>query len=201
MKKNILSKTLFFYSAIASFFVTVSAALTSKTLGSTVFVLLFLPVAAYFVIEFFKTIRASFSKKSPEGPEAPQKPKKGEAISIAVIFLILASLGVRNVIVNSTKKVVNPPVQQKEAEATPSPLVIPTQEKTQTREIEIVIKDGSSFINVRQKPTIYSEILGEAKPGERYEYTQIISGWYEIKFKDEILGYISSKYANDKEPE
>ena len=201
MKKNILSKILFFYSAIASFFVTVSAALTSKTLGSTIFVLLFLPVAAYFVIEFFKTIRASFSKKPPEEPDTPQKPRKGETISIIVIFLALASLGVRNVVINSTKKVINPLVQQKETEATPSPLVIPTQEKTPTREIEIIIKDGSSSINVRQKPTIYSEILGEARPGEKYEYTQISNGWYEIKFKDETLGYISSKYANEKEPE
>lgn len=62
MKKNLLSKILFFYSAIASLFVTVSAALTSKTLGSTVFVLLFLPVTAYFIIEFFKKLRGNLAR-------------------------------------------------------------------------------------------------------------------------------------------
>lgn len=65
MKKNLLSKILFFYSAIASFFVTVSAALTSKTLGPVIFVFLFLPVAAYFMIEFFKQLKGNSAKSTP----------------------------------------------------------------------------------------------------------------------------------------
>jgi len=199
MKKKLLPKILFYYSALASFFVAVSAALTSKTLGPVIFVLLFLPVTAFFVIEFFKQLRASFSKKPQEESDISLKPRKGETIFIIIIFLVLSSLGVRNVIVNSAKKI--EPTSQKKAEATSSPLVFKKEEKTQTRKIEIAIEDGSSFVNVRQKPSVYSEILGEAKSGESYEYIQISGGWYEIKFKDNALGYISSKYAKERKVE
>lgn len=57
MKKKLLSKILFYYSAVASLFIAISTAYSSKTLGSVIFTIFFLPVCAYFIIEFFNQKR------------------------------------------------------------------------------------------------------------------------------------------------
>jgi len=193
--KKLLPKILFYYSAIASFLITISVVLTSQTLGPVIFAILFLPVTAYFIIEFFKQMHSLFSPKTTPGSDLGSPPKKGETIIMVVIFLILLGVGIRNVIVLPKNN------QNSGTDQTPvpvsSPLIFKTQEEETKSRIVIKITDGSPFINIRGKPTVYSEKVGEAKDGDVYEYTNLEAGWYEIKLTDGKAGYITAKYVEE----
>lgn len=173
-----IGKILFYYSLIASLLITASVLFAYKSTGPAIFAFLFLPVAAYFVIDFFNKLRgigdgdASF--------------KKSDLVFIGLIFLVLLGLGVGNII--SAKP---------EAEKFPSPSPIifksePTEGPKPT--ILVSINDGSPSINIREKPTIYSERLGEAKDGDTFVFISKENGWYKIQFND-TEGYISNKYV------
>jgi len=58
----------------------------------------------------------------------------------------------------------------------------------------IKITDGSESVNIRQKPTVGSNKIGEAKEGDTFEFVSVNSGWYEIKLADESTGFISARY-------
>jgi uncharacterized protein YgiM (DUF1202 family) len=63
--------------------------------------------------------------------------------------------------------------------------------------LTIKITDGSPMVNIRQKPTTYSEKIGEAKDGDSFEYLSHSAGWYEIRLEDGSTGYISGKYVEE----
>lgn len=67
------------------------------------------------------------------------------------------------------------------------------EKKTET--LRVKIGDGSSYVNIRQKPTINSEKIGQANDGDILEFVSLKAGWYEIKLTDETSGFISAKYA------
>lgn len=193
--KLFMPKLLFYYSAIASFLITLSTVLTSNTIGPVVFATLFLPVTAYFVIEFFKQMRSLFSPKATEGSDLGSPPKKGEYIVMAIIFLTLLGVAIRNIMFPANN---NPPGEKlygSGAIPSPSPLIFKTQEVQPKTILTVKISDGSPLINIRQKPTIYSEKMGEAKDGDTFEYTTLSAGWYEIVLADGSTGYIAAKYA------
>jgi len=181
-----MTKILFYYSVLASLFITVSSVLTSQTLGPVIFSTLFLPVTAYFVIEFFKTIRSGSDTSNP--------PKKKEFIVIGLIFLALTALSLLNIIKNKSKA----PSSESVAVSQPSssPLIFKSSDDTAKTMIEINITDGSTSVNVRAKPTVYSDKIGEAKNGESYELISKDSGWYKIKFNDQE-GFIANKYVKN----
>lgn len=179
--KNFFSKALFYYSAIAAFLITISTVFTSQTIGPVIFTFLFLPITAYFVIEFFKQLRG--------GTDLTTGYRKGEMAIMILIFLILLVLGSKNIYTNDKISQPSPPPSVFKPEATASP----APETTLT----ISITDGSPSVNIREKPTIYSEKVGEAKNGDVYEYTQKTGEWYEVKLEKEKVGYISFKYIKE----
>lgn len=188
MKKT-LPKLLFYYSAVASFLITVSTIFTSYTLGPVIFATLFLPVTAYFIIEFFRKVRG-------EEADATVRSKKGEVIFIILTFLVLLGLGFRNIY--NSKQVVTQTLPEQSA----APLVFKTQPSptpTTSTTITIDIIDGSTSINIREKPTIYSDKVGEAKNGDVFEYTKKEMGWYEIRMDTGLIGFISAKYARENQ--
>lgn len=182
--KNFLPKILFYYSAIAAFFITISLAFTSQAVGPFVFTVFFLPVAAYFVIEFFKHLRG--------GGDTLISLKRGESLTLLMVFLLLLGIGIRNVYKKSAVPA--------EAVPAPSPLIFKSDKSPSPEEtISISISDGSAFVNIRQKPTVYSEKIGEAKDGETFGYTQKTGEWYEVELENGSYGYVSARYV--KEPE
>lgn len=189
-------KLLFYYSAAASLFITASMVFTSQTAAPLIFAVLFLPVTAYFVVEFFNGIRSKLNpKESSNVPIYSGTNITGNLVLLA-IFLTLLGLGVRNVYYNSIK------LASIEANTLPSsvPIVI---SKTQTPEpgkaktLTISITDGSQSVNIRAKPTIYSDKVAEAKNGTILPYTEKKGEWYEVTLEDSSVGYISFKYVEE----
>jgi uncharacterized protein YgiM (DUF1202 family) len=192
--KSFLPKVLFYYSAVASFFITVSLVFTSQSLVPIIFAILFLPVTAYFVIEFFKQIKSLFSKKPSEGSDLVIAPGKGEFVIMFVVFLILMGIGIRNIYIKGGAKAVNsnPP------EPSSSPLIFkasPSPSPKPITTLTISITDGSPGINIRIKPTIYSDKIGEARDGDSFTYTDKKDGWYQISLPGGLTGFVSSKYV------
>lgn len=191
---KILPKLLFLYSAIAAFLITASSVLTSNTIGPVIFSTLFLPVTAYFVVEFFKELRSVFTPTVGDGTDNIVSPKKGEAILIFLIFLLLFGVGLRNIIsvknkANETNnpKSPNTPIVFK-SETTPTP----------AKMLAISITDGAPSVNVREKPSLYSAKITDAKDGDIFEYTKRDGEWYELKLEDGTYGYVSFKYVVEK---
>lgn len=177
--KKLLPKVLFYYCAIAAFFITISTIFTSQGLAPVIFAILFLPIAAYFVIEFFKQVRGE--------AEPLNNPRKGEIISILIIFIILFGLGLKNIYTKTSKPEAIPSPLVFKLNSTPSPTPIP--------KLQIKITDGSPSINIREKPTIYSKKISEAKDGEVFEYAKKTGEWYEIRLGNKTLGYVAEKYV------
>jgi hypothetical protein len=187
--KNLLPKVLFYYCAFGAFFITISTVLTSQTMGPVIFATLFLPVTAYFIIEFFKQMRAVFSNKQVEGSDMGSTPKIREIVVITFIFLSLLGLGIKS-IYNSSKDQAPVPVPSS------SPLVFKSQPSpTPLATLTIEITDGSPSVNIREKPTVYSSKVTEAKNGDVFEYLEENAGWYKIKLDGDKVGYISAKYV------
>lgn len=202
-KKKILSNILFYYSAIASFFIAISAAINSEHstgINSVVFVMLFLPVTSYFIVEFFRHLKSIISENKKDNITPEARPRKNELIIIISIFLIFTFLGLGKIYKNS-KTMKESPSQEETAKnedkTTPQPLIFKTKGKEEKKTLTIKITDGSSFVNIRKKPTVYSEKIGEAKDGDTFKFTKKTSGFYEIELKDGEIGYLYSKYAEE----
>lgn len=65
--------------------------------------------------------------------------------------------------------------------------------------LKVRINDGSEFVNIRQKPALNSEKIGQANDGDTFEYISLNAGWYEIKLSEGSTGFISAKYAIKEE--
>lgn len=61
--------------------------------------------------------------------------------------------------------------------------------------LEVHITDKSPFVNLRQGPTLASDIVGTAQDGDTFEAISKESGWYKIKLNDNTFGFISPKYS------
>lgn len=110
----------------------------------------------------------------------------------AVVFLILTTLGVRN-IQASTKAGLTPhKILGASVKSTNSPK--PTASYSPTVIVVVKINDGATSVNIRQKPDFNSEKIGEAKNGETFEFVSINSGWYEVKLANGSIGYIYATY-------
>ena len=131
-----------------------------------------------------------------------------ELLASAVIFLLLVAIGVTNIQV-STIKGSQPTSSPSVFSGRTDPAQIePEQTEVSTASTEVFepkvtltvkIDDGSSSVNIRQKPTTYSEKLGKAKDGDRFEFLSLDSDWYEVKLADGSNGFISENYLVKEE--
>jgi len=190
--RRFLPKLLFYYSAIAAFLVTISTIFTSQTIGPVIFATLFLPVTAYFVIEFFKQVRSLLSKSPLEGSDLSSGPKKGEIIIIGIIFLLLLGVGLKNVYFKSSAESPNSPFP------TSSPLIFKTGSTSTTEKIvQISIPEGSASAAIYQKPLMNSKKIGQAVNGDLFELIATSSGWFEVRLASDSSGFILAKYVEE----
>jgi hypothetical protein len=106
------NRFLFYYSAIASLFITISLVFTSQSIIPVVFATLFLPVTAYFTIEFFKHLKGDNDLKL--------KPSKWEVLVISAIFLALVGVSIKNIFLT-------PPTESPTPGASSQPLIFKTK--------------------------------------------------------------------------
>jgi uncharacterized protein YgiM (DUF1202 family) len=119
-----------------------------------------------------------------------------------LIFLILFGLGLRNVVTkekNIKKEETQHGLVFKKNSENPQTPENKAQEKEETKSSQsfliVKITDGSLEVNIRAKPTIYSEKIGTAKEGERFVFKEKAEGWYKIQMKEGLEGFIAAKYA------
>lgn len=112
------------------------------------------------------------------------------AVATAV-FVLLFTLGLRNVYVSSAKEIVSINIV---SSPSPTPVVAGIKDEKPKIFLTVKINDESSSVNIRQNPTIYSEKIGSANNGDVFEFISTDSGWYKVKLTDETFGFISSKY-------
>lgn len=136
-----------------------------------------------------------------------------EFVAAAIIFLMLLTSGLRNVLISTAKsldsKIDSAVLATKEEakpeitpSATPSPVfsVTPTAPPTAypivnqiapKSTLTVKLDDINAKANIRENPTVNSRKIVEAKNGATFEYLSKNSGWYEIRLADGSTGFIS----------
>lgn len=112
-------------------------------------------------------------------------------------FILLFSLGYRNIVISSSSKTDSNGIvyQQTISSPSPAPSVAGTEDEKNKTMLVVKTDNGQESINIRQGPTIQSEIVGKAKNGDAFEFVSIDSGWYGVKLSDGSTGFIYSKYT------
>lgn len=112
-----------------------------------------------------------------------------ELVAAGTVFVLLLGFGFRNVtaVVKSSGNT-SIILGTKNASATPAPTDKP-EPKTM-----LTLRYAEGPVNIREKPTVQSNKIGEAKDGEKFEFVSKNSSWYEVKLPDGSTGFILSRY-------
>jgi len=70
------------------------------------------------------------------------------------------------------------------------------KEKIQENQLEIMLDDSNSFLNIKNEPSKTAESVGQALPGEIYSYTEELEEWYKILLENDESGWIHGDYAS-----
>lgn len=141
--------------------------------------------------QLFEDEDLASNEQMPISPDLKPRSRKLKFLTVTtILFMVLFGLGIRNVVVSAPKKL-NLPAQ--------APAVLSKtaeNEKVLPPKIIVIVTttDKSKGINIRQKPTTGSKIVGIAKDGDTFEYVSFGSGWYGIKLADNSIGFISATY-------
>jgi len=116
------------------------------------------------------------------------------AVALAVILPIYSLIGNLNT---------DPAQQVKSAQPTrvPSPPTAPQQQKEQpVTTLTITPPESVSFVNIRSGSSLMGKIIGQALPGETYEFTDEADGWYTIVLSTGERGFIFGDYVTQTQP-
>lgn len=134
-----------------------------------------------------------------------------ELTAATIVFTVLLFLGlgnIRGVAGQSREELTsnpNPEIfnvkgkrEEAEAEETETETEAEIEEAEVKKMVIIKVDDELDRVNIRQKPTVMSEKIGQAKNGDSFEFVSIDSDWYEIKLNDNLIGFISAELAQIK---
>lgn len=153
-----------------------------------------------------------YSKKIQSKPNSNLRQKIVEFLGITSVFLVLFSIGARNVMISTNKvpessalgirtkiSVTRAPspsqiISTSSKSSTSSPLLKVEEPKTM---LMIDAKDASASVNIRQEPTTNSKSIGKAKNGDTFEFVSLNSGWYGVKLASGSgsIGFISAEFV------
>jgi len=137
----------------------------------------------------------------------PRSRKPEFLILSTAIFVLLVSLGVRNINVvakNRLQPSSIPAVLSETEEVTPELTpeltfeIIPEVEPEVIQTIEIM--SGVSNVNIRQQPTTDSKTIGKATGGDILKFISLDGAWYQVKLANGKLGFISTQFILIEEP-
>lgn len=169
---------LFFYSLTLAVFISVSGFLGTKRPETINFQLIFLPVILYF---FIKALMIFRKKDGPGG-------NLGTGVTFfSIIILVILSGTSINRIFFAKRDV--PPVPTPQSTLLPSPTPLPS------KKVIVVIEDESPLVNIRERATIYSNIIKKVEEGSTFEMLEEEKEWFKIKLDEEGEGYVSKRYA------
>ena len=143
-----------------------------------------------------KTLYTEKREAVSKNQHPPSRRRTPELIAASGIFVILLTLGLRNII-GSSKNIVNtpPPTSSVLSETMETEKPTETMETKEPKKmLSVKATGGSANVNIHQEPAVNSKMVGKAKEGDIFEFVSEDSGWYEIKLADGSVGFISSKY-------
>lgn len=134
--------------------------------------------------------------------ETPKKVKQSRAPELfgaALVFLVLIAFGIKNI--HSLNAAPVPKVEslteqtvlseytfnENEASSSASPAI-------DVATVTVNITDGAKSVNIRSKPTISSEKIGDALQGDSFGLISFKKGWYEVNINATTSGFISARY-------
>jgi type IV pilus assembly protein PilC len=127
------------------------------------------------------------------------------AVAIGVILPIYGLVGGLN---DPSKKVDQSikPTQEIIEELSFADIVKKEEEKEALPRIEI-LSTGTGFLNIRSQASTNSEIIGQAAPGDIYEYVEEVDNWFEVLLCEEEgacdpdFGWVFGEYVSKQETE
>ncbi len=87
------------------------------------------------------------------------------------------------------------PVVTQEEQETAGEAVIEEIPEEEVLPVLVIASGDLEYLNVRSEPSPQGEIIGQAFPGEEFEYTAEEEGWYEIILSSETSGWVSGDYV------
>lgn len=134
-----------------------------------------------------------------------------------VIFLLLFTLGIRNINISAAENLQLSPATEvlsetEEAlptqvlEPTQAPSPTPTEEPEPSEEIKsgmlkVRIDNATSSASIYERPATDSGKVDEARDNDAFKYVYFDSGWYEIRLVDGSTGFISEELIVKEETE
>lgn len=135
-----------------------------------------------------------------------------EIAVITVVFLVLITFGIRNVMVSevnssntsTTSSVLSETEKVEEIKPTETKKIEEIKPEEKKAKTVVVIKtddaSASATVNIREKPTTDSKKISQAKSGDIFELVSLDSEWYEIKLATgSSTGFVSAAYIEVKE--
>lgn len=111
------------------------------------------------------------------------------AVALAVILPLYSLIGNLNTSGSTPSR---PATQQ--TIISPSPTPTPKEEKKSIK----ILETGIGYLNIRKEPSLATEIIGKANPGETFEYQEIKDNWYEIIFEaSPSAGWVFGDYVEE----
>lgn len=116
-----------------------------------------------------------------------------ELLASSTVLVILLGLGIRNINIFQGSSAT---LGTKTVSASPSPSASPEPKIMLT----VKFTDAKVPINIREKPTTQSKIIGEAHQGDTFKFVSQHSDWSQVNLPDGSTGFIFSTFV-EKEQE
>jgi hypothetical protein len=201
-----VSNIFFYYCTIVALFITVSGFLASKALEGHAFQLIFLPITLYFVFAVMRNL-AAWVRKSKTGPtlDVTLSGKKAVIVAFFIIFLTLLTIAIKNIFLSKGSKIEHntPPLVTENSQSLDKEHVLvfkaETSNEAPLQTLTVTADSPTSFVNIRQEPSISSTIIGRASNAQEFSYIQLSGEWYEIVLENGQKGYIHKGYVKEEE--
>lgn len=112
-----------------------------------------------------------------------------ELLVASTVFSLLLGIGIRNVNISQATSATL---------GTATYLASPAPTAQTEPKIMLTVKypDAKVPINIRERPTVESKIIGEAFDDDKFEFVSEDSEWYQVRLPDGSTGFIFSTFIN-----
>jgi putative transposase len=116
-----------------------------------------------------------------------------ELLGAGTLFVLLLGFGIRNIAITAKSTGVTSTTLGINTISAPLPSL--TASPKPKMMLTIKYTDEKLPIEIRQKPTVESKIIGQSHGGDKFELISKESGWSQIKLPDGSIGFILSSFV------